>query len=292
MRVEKFVNKKNQKLSEAVCDNLRLIGYNHVQKLLRNKDIKINGARINKDISLKEGDVVEVYLAEEKRKIEIVFEDDDLLVAFKPRQIETCKEDEKTGQTSETLENLIESQTNTKLFAVHRLDRNTEGLVIFSKNEESKKSLDNAIKNRGIEKYYLAFVSGKVSPKEAKCKAFLKKDDKKSLVYVSAEKKEGYVPIETDYKLIKHADENALLEVHLVTGKTHQIRAHLAFLGYPIIGDEKYGNAVTNKKFKKRFQCLCAYKLIFKFDKNDYLERLNGKVIELTEKFNEYYKFL
>lgn len=279
MRVIKFVNKKSQRLSEAICDYYSFASYNFVQKLLRNRDIKVDGKRVAKDIIVSENSTVEFYFADKKKEIKILFEDENIIIAIKPRQLETTVEDNNISE--DTLQSILEKQIGSKIFAVHRLDRNTEGLVIFAKNERAKLSLDEAIKNRKVKKFYLALVNGKVNPKQAKCKAYLKKDAEKSLVYITDKKVLGFFEIETDYKLIKQNDETALLEVYLVTGKTHQIRAHLSHLGFPIVGDEKYGDSLINKKFKKRFQCLCAYKLIFNLDSNDYLSYLNGKVFEL-----------
>ncbi len=279
MRVEKFVNKKSQKLSDAISENFGFANYNFVQKLLREKDVKVNGKRVSQNIEIKTGDCIEFYYSETKRLIQIVFEDDDILIAFKPRRLETCSDD----VSLETLQTLIQSQKNISVFAVHRIDRNTEGLVIFAKNLKAKKSLDSAIKNRKLKKYYLALVYGKVEPKNAKCEAYLKKDSEKSLVYISDDSKAGYEKIETDYKVICQGDETALVEVLLVTGKTHQIRAHFSHLGFPLVGDEKYGDSNVNRRLRKHFQCLCAYKIEFHFDDSDYLNRLDGKVIELEK---------
>ena len=107
---------------------------------------------------------------------------------------------------------------------------------------------------------------------------------------MSDKKLSGYEEIKTNYKKVSSDGGFSVLEVELVTGKTHQIRAHLSHIGYPILGDEKYGNDEINKKYKKKYQCLCAYKLKFNFDKNDYLSYMNGVVIELQKDKIEFLK--
>ncbi len=274
MEIKYIENKREQKLSKLVENELKL-GYNQIQKLIRNKDIKLNGKRVSKDIDLQIGDKVEVYTFE--NKIKIIFENDDLVVVFKPRNIETISEQ------GDDLITKLEKQIGIDLFAVHRLDRNTQGLIIFAKNEKSKESLDKAIKNRELEKFYLAKVVGVPKNAHEELVAYLKKDDKKSMVFVSDEQLPGFEQIKTNYQVISHDDDFSILEVELVTGKTHQIRAHLSHIGYPILGDEKYGNSEINKKFNKKYQCLCAYKLIFHFEKGDYLSYMNGQKIELNQ---------
>lgn len=282
MQIKKIENKKNQRLSKLMADELKL-SYNQIQKLIRNKDVKVQGKRISNDIEIASGDIIELYLND--TKIKIIFEDEDIVVVFKPRNLETVSE---TG--AEDLLLLISKQLGKTLYAVHRLDRNTEGLVIFAKNLEAKESLDRAIKNRNIEKFYLAKVFGKPKNSQDNLTAYLKKDEKKSVVYISDSQEKGYELIKTNYKLLESVGEFSILEVELVTGKTHQIRAHLSHIGLPILGDEKYGNSEINKKYNKKYQCLCAYKLVFHFEKGDYLNRLDGEVVELNKNDIDFYK--
>jgi 23S rRNA pseudouridine955/2504/2580 synthase len=282
MTIKTIKNGKEQKLSKLISDELG-VGYNQIQKLIRNKDVKVDGKRVSKDVDLIKGELIEIYINE--KPLEIVYENKDIVIILKPKNIETISEN---GETD--LLEKVSKQLNLKLYAVHRLDRNTIGLVIFAKNIDAKKSLDIAIKNRKLEKFYIAKVCGEINKSEEKLTAFLKKDDKKSLVFVSDKNLSGYEEIKTNYKKVQSDGEFSILEVELVTGKTHQIRAHLSHIGYPILGDEKYGNTEINKKYKKKYQCLCSYKLKFNFDKNDYLEYMNGEIVELEKDKIEFLK--
>lgn len=275
MRVEKFECDKDINLNKFLCS--KNISYNLVCKVIRAKDVKVNGKRIGQDIKLCAGDEVVVYLKDEQ-KFNIIFEDENIVVVFKPRCIETVSD------LGEDLLSKLKQQLNQNLFAVHRLDRNTEGLVVFAKNEYAKISLDKAFKNRTIEKFYLALVFGEIKKQEDTLVAYLKKDEQNSLVKISDNSQNGYEKIITKYKVLKVPENLSLVEVELVTGKTHQIRAHLSHIGHFVIGDEKYGDSRVNKKYKKHYQELCAYKIIFHFEDNDYLSYLNNKEIKLDFK--------
>ena len=279
MNVEEFRVLKKQKISNAILSRFPNFTFGYVQKLLKQKDVKINGARVSKDIEVNVDDLITIYYVQEKLlKIEIVYEDENLVIAFKKRKIETISE---TGETD--LISVLEKQLNINLFAVHRLDRNTEGLVIFAKNERAKKSLDIAFKTRMIDKFYIALVFGRLEKLNDIMTAYLKKNADKSFVEIADNEKSGYEKIKTAYKVIKSFEDLTLVEVELLTGKTHQIRAHFAHIGHFIIGDEKYGNSLINKKYKSKYQNLCAYRIVFHFNESDFLSYLDGKEIILDK---------
>lgn len=284
MMKEIIVNKKyhEKKLNKVILEEISNINYPTFCKLLRKKDIKINGKRINKDILVYEKDKIEIYLPKELEDMKInldkVYEDENILVINKPVNIEV------TGANSLTeIINKQYANCEFKPQPCHRIDRNTTGLIMFAKNEEALKILLEKFKEHEIEKHYLALVYGIPNKKEERLEAYLFKDQKKSQVYISDTFKKGYQKIITKYTVLeKRKDNTALLDVEIETGRTHQIRAHLAHIGYPIIGDGKYGKNEINKQFGKKYQMLCSYKLKFNFKtESGILSYLKEKEIEL-----------
>lgn len=277
-----IVDKKynNKKLNTFLLDKFSGLSMNNFYKYLRKKDILVNGTRINSNILLNTDDEIIIYIPDSLLEnnefaLKIVYEDENILVLNKFSGIEV------TGNNSITsiLKNRYEF-----IEPCHRLDRNTTGLILFAKNNVSLSILLDKFKNKEIEKHYLAEVYGIAKIKKQTLSSYLFKDNRKSLVYISDNPKKGYVKILTSYEVIKEnkASNTSVLDVTLHTGKTHQIRAHLAHIGLPIIGDGKYGINEINKKFKSKTQKLSAYKLIFNFKTDSgILNYLDGKIIKI-----------
>ena len=283
-----IVNEKynNKKLSNFILDNFKNLSSNTFYKTLRKKDIRINGIKISENITVHTNDIISIYLTDEilygnSINIDVIYEDNNILVVNKPENISVTEDISSTY----TLTTLMKEKFDKNLEPCHRLDRNTSGLVLFAKNKESLDILLKKFKNKEIEKHYLATVYGIPKKEHAILTDYLFKDSKKSLVYISNIPKKNYLEIITEYTLVSKNIQNntSILDINLHTGRTHQIRAHLAYIGLPIIGDGKYGNNEINKKFNKKTQMLTSYYLKFNFSTNSgILNYLKNKEIKIS----------
>lgn len=289
------INNKNdeKKLNNVLQKEFPALSLNTIYKALRKKNIRVNNVRINENITLHTGDIVKVFIADEflftdksnnaskvsckSTDIPVIYEDSNILIVDKPSEIEV------TGDNS--LTTVLSAKYGFTIYPCHRLDRNTTGLTLFAKNKQSEQILFGKFKNHEIEKHYICRVYGLPPKKHAILNDYLFKDNKKSMVYISNTHKKGYQNISTEYFVLSSNKSNntSILEVILHTGRTHQIRAHLAYIGYPIIGDGKYGRNDINKQFKCKTQNLCSYKMRFNFTSDSQqLEYLSGKEFEKT----------
>lgn len=271
MQKIEFQAKSNVNLIKAIIDELPFLSRFDVKKILENKDVKVNNQRIKEDILLNIGDKIVVFYQEKEKKEwhTTVYFDDNILVVNKKAGIEVISETERDLLS-------VLKKGYKEIYPVHRIDRNTEGLVVFALNKLSENELLNAFKTRvDITKKYALLVNGRVDITKIKRTVYLKKVSNLSKVWISEIKTSGCEPAVTEFDIIEYRGENTLLEAKLVTGRTHQIRAHIAYYGYPIVGDNKYG------KSKEKQLHLTANFLSFNFKKGSCLHYLKNKTFEI-----------
>ena len=253
-----------------------------VQQSFARRDVKLDGKRVKPDIRVNAGQKVELFCMEQTTPlVDVVYEDEDVLLINKRAGV-SVEPDEKGGVTLTELALKHVRQKDPGAWppkACHRLDNQTCGLTLFAKNERAEAILTRAFKERTMDKRYICLVRGMMKPPAATCRAYLLKDAKAARVTIHDDAVKGARPIITEYETLEAGPISRLL-VHLVTGRTHQIRAHMAALGHPLLGDDVYGDRAFNRQQKVQGRlCLCAARLTL--DTAGELPQLDGKTFEV-----------
>jgi 23S rRNA pseudouridine955/2504/2580 synthase len=311
-------NDAGQRLDRFVGKTVPLLPSSLIQKYIRLKRIKLNGKGAKQDAKLVLGDAIQMYVNDEffdapteenaylkitEPQLDIVYEDENILLVNKKAGV-LCHSD---GEWSyNTLIAHIQAYLYAKkewrpreenAFApalCNRIDRNTQGIVIAAKNAEALRIMNDKIKNREVEKFYLAIVQGEVKPKTGKLENYIFKDTVKNQVFISDKSIAGSKTAVTEYKTLAAKNGLSLLECRLVTGRTHQIRAQLSHAGHPLLGDGKYGSGKTNREYGETGQALCSWRLVFGFRTDaGILSYLSGREfktgrVDFVEKYFDY----
>ena len=300
-------NDAGQRLDKFLTKTYRNLPMSLLYKAIRKKDIRLNGKRCEAADRLKEGDQIYLFLPDDaleiapptyefmhaSRQLDIVYEDEHVLLLNKKAGLLVHPDNHEYADTLifRVQRYLYEkgeyNPADEQSFApalVNRIDRNTSGIVIAAKTAVALRVLNQKLKEREIEKYYLCIVHGQMPKAEDTLEAYLEKNESQNRVYISDTQKQGARTIRTRYKVLEERGDLSLLEIHLLTGRTHQIRAHLASIGHPLLGDGKYGTNALNKGTGFNKQALCSYRLEFAFTSDaEELNYLNGKEFALTD---------
>lgn len=301
-------NDAGQRLDKFLIKAVKGLPFSMMYKLIRTKKIKVNRKRAEQNLILREGDEIQLFIREEffdapekdigalariVPKLNIVYEDENILLVNKRPGV-LVHED--TGGAENTLILHIQAYLYQKgeydplaeqSFApalCNRIDRNTGGIVIAAKNAEALRLMNERIRHNQLSKFYLCLVHGMPKPEKAVLHAYLRKNSADNLVEVRGKNFPGAKPIATAYRVLEQRGEYALVEVELITGRTHQIRAQMAAIGHPLVGDGKYGVNREEKQHGYKYQALYAYQLRFeKTEVSDLLSYLEGKTFSLRE---------
>lgn len=294
-------NDSGQRLDKFLSKSLKAMPESLLYKYIRKKRIKVNGKKGEVSTRLQEGDVLSLYINDEffqeceeaydflkaPKKLNILYEDDNLLLLDKQPGLivhpdETYHFDSLIARVKHYLyEKGCFDPAKEQSFTpslVNRIDRNTGGIVIAAKNAETLRILNDKMRNRELKKRYLCIVHGLFTQKSGTLTAYLEKNESQHRVYISKKPTKKTKTIQTRYQVLDEKDRFSLVEVELLTGRTHQIRAHMAYLGHPLVGDGKYGTNALNKPTGYKYQALYSYKLTFSFTSpSGSLEYLNGR---------------
>ena len=270
------------RLDKYLLGQLPQLGLGRLNKALRENKIKLNGKKQPLSTRVKRGDEILLYIPdswlEAPDSLRFVYRDDQVWLVNKPAGLPV---DAPEGDSLLARARMAALGTSAVPRLCHRLDTGTSGLVLLACSDSTEKWLTELIRRRAIQKEYLCVTFGHPVPSDALMRGYLRKDAQKGIVRVFDHPVTGAKPIETQYQTLAVSGRLALLQVQLITGRTHQIRAHLASIGCPIVGDSKYGNNAVNRELHFRYQALCAWRLRFPVLSQPELAGISGRTFEL-----------
>ena len=302
-------NDAGQRLDKFLSKAVKGLPMSLMYKFIRTKKIKVNRKRCEQNYILQQGDEIQLFIKDEffgspeqdkttgtlasiKPKLSIVYEDENIILLNKRPGV-LVHEDTEGADNTLTMhlkaylyqrgEYDPDGEQSFAPAMCNRIDRNTGGIVIAAKNAEALRIMNQKIKDGQVSKFYICAVHGVPKRREATLRAWLKKDSSNNTVTISDTQRQGYKEIITKYRIIKTSGDRALLEIDLITGRTHQIRAQMAHIGHPLLGEGKYANNRSDRAEGYKYQALYAYRVRFDFEGDDALAYLRGKEFSLDK---------
>ena len=302
-------NDAGQRLDKFLSKAVKGLPASLMYKFIRTKKIKVNRKRAEQNYILQEGDEIQLFIKDEffdspekdtsidtlsaiRPKLSVVYEDKNIILLNKRPGV-------LVHEDTEGADNTLNMHLKAYLYQrgeydpdgeqsfapamCNRIDRNTGGIVIAAKNAEALRVMNQKIKDGQVSKFYICAVHGVPKKREATLHAWLRKDSANNTVTISDTQRQGYKEIITKYRVLKSSGDRALLEIDLVTGRTHQIRAQMAHIGHPLLGEGKYANNRADRAEGYKYQALYAYRVRFDFEGDDALAYLRGKEFSLDK---------
>lgn len=302
------INDVNLRLDNFLSKTFINFKKSEIYKAIRNKKVKVNNKKAKFNYHVKLNDEIKLFVNDEllenkkqqlnlenKQDFSIVYEDANIMLVYKPKGLVVHTDN--NGEVNTLINQVINYLIRTNRYdpklentfvpsLVNRLDRNTAGIVLIAKNRPTLDLLNEKMKNHEINKYYIAKVHGIIDPKSATLIAYSTKNSNDNLVKITKKPiNNNSKQITTKYKMISHDANTSVIEINLLTGRTHQIRAHMNYIGFPLVGERKYTNSKFSNQTKNKQQSLCAYKIEFNFTTNSkHLAYLNKKSFRLDNK--------
>ena len=268
------------RIDQFIAKSLPLVPSYIIQAAFQRHDVKLDGCRVSPDTRVYDDALICIYTTDRKRyTVDVVYEDSNIIIINKPPGVSVVSNINTEVTILDWLKDYLQDND---IYPCHRLDNQTSGILLFAKSLQAANIIKHAFRFKKIQKTYVCLVRGTPSPNHAVLKAHLRKDSKRAIVTVMSQPTSDTIPIITGYHVLQ-AGQVSRVHIDLVTGRTHQIRAHMAFIGHPILGDDRYGDRAFNKAHSKSRLMLCANGLTLQA--GGILSYLNDKVFTIDAPF-------